>query len=123
MNDFPRIEVEYDGYNYISEWDFNGIKRALDMDITEITGNAIEFVKVAFYCSLLKNHPFVKKRNTDEFVDKVIQDEDYGLSAFSEITDAFVEGFIQLQGGKNKNNQRVFTTKKNTVTNIPKPNM
>ena len=120
MNEFVRIAVEYDGIEYISEWDFEGIKKALEMNITEQMNDPISYVKTAFFCSVLKNHPYANKKKTDEFVDAVIQDEDYGLDAFAEITDAFAEGFIRLKGGKDKKKKKVFSAQKATVTNIPK---
>lgn len=122
MNEFVKILVEYNGVEYTSEWDFESIKKALEMGITEMTNDIISFTKVAFYCSLIKNHPFASKKKSDEFVDMVIQDEDYGIDAFSEIVDGFTQGFLRLKGGANKKKKVVFSAKVAPVMNIPKVN-
>ena len=119
MNDFARIEVEYDDQEYISEFDFESIKRALEMGIMDKLDDMFSFTKILFYCSVLKNHPFANKRKTDEFVEMVIQDEEYGLDAFTEISDAFYEGFMRYKGGKGKE-KKVFSAKKEPVRNVPK---
>ncbi len=121
MTEFNRYEIDYDTQSFICEWDFEGIKRACSMGIMEQTSDSISLVKTAFFCSLLKHHPFANKRIADEFVDKVIQDEEYGLDYFSPIVDDFLQGYTRLQGGKSKK-KKILTPVNAPVVNIPKKN-
>lgn len=118
MKDFKRFEVSHHGITYISEFDFEALKRADEMKIAEMTGSPINGTFSIFYCSVLKNHPYANQRKVREFFDEVIQDEDYGLTSFKEITDDFNEHFLALAAPSKKKFTAVAPASE--IVNFPK---
>lgn len=106
MRDFQRIKVAYGGQEYISEFDNDSLKRCEDMGVMGMKEKPTEFAFTCFFCSLLKNHPYASHRKVKEFFDSVIFDEEYGVDAFTEITEEFVRLYSMFFMGKGKGKKK-----------------
>lgn len=122
MTDFQRFEVSYGGHTYISEFDFEAIKKADEMKIMELDKAPISFTAAVFYCSVLKNHPNANSRRVREFFDSIVQDEEYGISAFDDITEEFLTHFLEFAASDKKKTKKRFTADAppQKVVNLPK---
>lgn len=121
MKDFKRFEVSHHGITYISEFDFEALKRADEMKVMEMTGSPINMTFSIFYCSILKNNPYANQRKVREFFDEVIQDEDYGIESFNNIMEEFVNHFLEFAAPKKKKaKQFTAMTPASEVVNFPK---
>jgi len=120
MQDFKKFEVSYNGHTYISEFDFESIKRADELKVMELGSSPISFTAEVFYCSVLKHQPNVSRRKIREFFDSVIQDEEYGLSAFDDIVEEFMQHFLEYAApGRQKKKKRFTASESPKVQNIP----
>lgn len=109
MTEFQRFEVSHNGYTYVSEFDFEAVKRADEMKVMELDRAPLSFAAAVFYCSVLKNHPHANRQKVQEFFDSVVQDEEYGLSAFDDITEEFLTHFLQYAASDKQKKKRKFT--------------
>lgn len=110
MTDFNRFEVSHHGITYISEFDFEALKKADELKVMDMTGSPVSFTFLVFYCSVLKNNPYANQRRVREFFDEVVQDEEYGMEAFTEITEEFINHFLEFVAPKKKKKTKKFTT-------------
>lgn len=122
MTDFKRFEVTHNGITYISEFDFEALKLADEMKVMGMGSSPMNMTYSIFYCSVLKNHPYVNQRKLREFYDDVLRDEEYGINAFEEIVEEFVNHFLEFVDSKGKKAKKRFTASAPaaTVVNYPK---
>lgn len=122
MTDFQQFEVSYNGQTYISEFDFEAIKRADEMKVMDLTSAPLAFTAAVFYCSVLKNHPYANQRKVRGFFDAIVQDEEYGLSAFDDIVEEFTAHFLQYAALDKTKKKKKFAAMApaQKVVNLPK---
>lgn len=118
MQDFKQFEVEYDDTAFICEFDFDSIRAADENAIMGITDKPMAFSANVFYFSTLKHHPHSNKNKVLDFAYKIFEDPEYGIHAFDEIVEDFIENFTKYAERKGR---KTFTaTKSKKVLNIPK---
>lgn len=96
MIDFKKIEVSYGGHDLVAEFDTDTVLKCQSAGVLGMTDKPVDFAFECFFWSIQKNHPFTTRRKAREFFDAVVNDEEYGPDAFSDITDEFVRTFQLL---------------------------
>ena len=110
MVEFQKFFVEYDGIKYVSEFDTKSVKRCEELGVFENRNKPIELTFLIFYSSIMKNHPMTSMNKVREFYNKVIDDSDYGITAFEDIVDEFFSLYNLLFTGKGE--QKKFKAEK-----------
>lgn len=121
MNDFSVFELEHDGIEYTAEFDFAALKLADSLGIMSLTDKTLSFVSTVLFCATRKHHPFTTRKKMDEFFDSVVQDPEYGLSAFDDLVEEFTQHFLQyITNNENKEKKtKKFTAKTVKIVNSP----
>jgi len=100
MQEFQKFTVEYDGIKYVSEFDTKSVKRGEELGVFENRNKPIECTFLIFYASVMKNHPTASMNKVREFYNKIIEDPEYGVTAFENIIDEFFTLYNLLFTGK-----------------------
>jgi glycosylphosphatidylinositol transamidase (GPIT) subunit GPI8 len=116
MTDFQKIPVSYGGHDFVSEFNAETVKGCVSAGALSMTEKPLDFAFECFFWSIQKNHPFTTRKKAKEFFDSIVDDEDYGPNAFSEITDEFAEKVKELFTSTDRKGK-----KKRTFKALPSP--
>lgn len=123
MIDFQKIPVSYGGHDYLVEFNTDTVKSCVSAGALDLANKSdpIGFAFECFFWGIQQHHPFTTRKKAREFFDSIVNDDEYGPNAFSDITDEFVEKVNELFTSTDRKGKKRKTFKALTSPEVKAP--